>query len=594
MKKIVMAFIGLGLAGSSAIAGYTDTGDYWKCTNKSGGSWNFGRAPNSCDVYHFVDPEYIRNEFTPVIFNDSANIDDERREYMNYMYGVIRDTAAYYIKSRKPDVSEEELEAFVAASYAIAHQESYWSHYRVPSNGRLQFMRGDYGHGHGMMQVDDRWHFAAVNEGKGANLIFNLIYALEEYYDAWKVAPSKSCVSSPTNWYDRTRSAYSAYNGGISRICRWTNPNDKWSRNDKGFKAKFDNKQWESYVDDFDQPSFVDVECIASGGSNCENDGSGDATPRKSLIYRSAEYGACVFEEETEVFKCTQERFAQCLHHKVYAKSSGRVGFGKIRDEWDVYNFEEVETEGICSSVAGLMAPGTKIALGKNINVRRTPGGEKLGVMSKGKVTQVLSYEVTDAVELKRYYQVSFGSKRGYVYAGNKSDYAAWAKVSTSSLNYQSIASTGDHVIAHEAHPSLEDRDLTLEKGMSYEVLSVNYKDDLSLEYELSVDGTSYSFYAGSLNPYTHDELFKIGKAVVEPTPEPTPKPQVKYGRLSKSIWWKKMYKCPSTSCGKAGTLRGPRLTSSKLKIYENKNGWLKVEQKGKVGWIQQWYVKIY
>jgi len=593
MKKIIIAILGFGMFGSSAIAGFNDTSDYWKCTNRSGGSWTFGRAPNSCDVYHFVDPEYVRNEFSPVIFNDSSNIDEQRRVYMNRMYSVLRDTAEFYIKSRKPDVSDEELEAFIAASYAIAHQESYWSHYRVPSNGRLQFMRGDYGHGHGMMQVDDRWHFAAVNQGKGANLIYNIVYSLEEYYDAWKVAPSKSCVSRADDWYARTRSAYSAYNGGISRICRWTNPNDKWSRNDKGFKKKFDDKQWENYVDDFHAPAFVDIECIVDGGVNCQNDGSGDSTPRENIIYRSANLGNCVFEENSESFTCTSDRFAQCLHHKVHGGEFSRVGYGNLKEEWDTYNYEGAETEGICSSVTGLISAGNKISLGKNINVRRTPGGEKLGVISKGKVAQVLSYEVTDASILKRYYLISFGSKRGYVYAGDKSDYSSWAKISESNLNYQSVATAGDFVIAHDNHPSIDDDSIRLVRDEDYEVTSVEFKDDNSIIYSLDVDGTEYSFYAGSVNPFTHDEIFKIGKAVTKP--EPTePKPEIKYGRLSKKIWWKKIYKCPSTSCSKAGTIRGPRLTKSKLKIHENKNGWLKVEQKGKVGWIQQWYVKIY
>jgi hypothetical protein len=155
------------------------------------------------------------------------------------------------------------------------------------------------------------------------------------------------------------------------------------------------------------------------------------------------------------------------------------------------------------------------------------------------------------------------------------------------------VATDGDFVIAHDNHPSLDDDSIRLVRDEDYEVTSVEFKDDNSIIYSLDVDGTEYSFYAGSVNPFTHDEIFKIGKAVTKP--EPTePKPEIKYGRLSKKIWWKKIYKCPSTSCSKAGTIRGPRLSKRKLKIHENKNGWLKVEQKGKVGWIQQWYVKIY
>ncbi len=592
MKKIAIIYLFVTM---SSFAGFTDTQDYWKCTNKSGGSWNFGRAPNVCDVHHFVDPEYVKNEFAKVIFDDSSNVDAEREEYMTYMYGVIRDTARYYILSRKPEAEEDEIEAFVKSSYAIAHQESYWSHYRKPSNGRMQFMRGDYGHGHGMMQVDDRWHFTAINQGKGANLILNIVYSLEEYYDAWERAPSQKCVNSPTDWYAISRSAYSAYNGGASRICRWTNPRDKWARNDKGFKAKYDNRQWENYITDFEVPSFVDIGCIISGGTNCENDGSDNSLPRVNVIYRSNENGNCVYDDSADQFLCTQERFAQCLHHKIYDGSTRNVSYGNFKDEWDTYPVEQAEVEGICSTVEGLIKPGSRISLKKNINVRRTPGGDKLGVISSGKTAQVLSYEVTEAKSLKRYYQISFGSKVGYVYAGDKSDYSSWASISNSNLSYQKIAEVGNYVSSFENLPSMDDSSVNLINGEAYEVLGVTYNVDLSLNYELDVDGSSYHFYAGSLNPYTHDDFFKITKKVdtPNPTPEP-PKPVVKTGRLSKSIWWKKIYSCPSTSCKKAGTLRGPRLTKKKLKIYENKNGWLKVEQSGKVGWIKQQYVKVY
>jgi hypothetical protein len=58
-------------------------------------------------------------------------------------------------------------------------------------------------------------------------------------YDGWERAASASCVGKATNYLARTRAMYSVYNGGATKVCRWTNPNDKWAKNDKNYLDKF-------------------------------------------------------------------------------------------------------------------------------------------------------------------------------------------------------------------------------------------------------------------------------------------------------------------------------------------------------------------
>ena len=40
-------------------------------------------------------------------------------------------------------------------------------------------------------------------------------------YSKWKKAATASCVNSAIDWLNRSRSVYSAYNGGPSNTCRW-------------------------------------------------------------------------------------------------------------------------------------------------------------------------------------------------------------------------------------------------------------------------------------------------------------------------------------------------------------------------------------
>ena len=271
MKILFSASLAL-LLGSQLFApaqAYNATPDYWQCDNRVNGTWTFGHAPYGCDARRFGDDNFVYTNLGPAVFNDNLSASGERARYMSDLYPILREVADYYIWLRKPNVDSAEFQAWRRAVFAIAHQESYWSHYRKATDNRLKLMRGDYGHGHGIMQVDDRWHYVAVTGGKGWKLTDNIIYSLEEYYRAWQNAPTSGCLSSASNWRNRARAAYSAYNGGPSKICRWTNPNDTWARNDIGYAAKYDNQDWLGYVADTTAAPKVDVSCLIQGGSLC-------------------------------------------------------------------------------------------------------------------------------------------------------------------------------------------------------------------------------------------------------------------------------------------------------------------------------------
>ncbi len=229
----------------------TEPSDWWKCPTRLGGGWNFGRIPYGCDVEEFGDAEVVRTDFSPYIFDDEvADRSGERSRYVDELYGYLKEGAADYLSSRR-EASAEEVEAWRHAVYATAHQETFWTHYRKGSeeNDRmLTMIRGDHGHGHGLMQIDDRWHTEAIENGKGWHLDENLTYALDIYYREWQQAPDEWCVGSPTNWKERARAAYSAYNGGPTQHCRWTDPNDTWAQNDQGYLEKYEQRTWLDYV----------------------------------------------------------------------------------------------------------------------------------------------------------------------------------------------------------------------------------------------------------------------------------------------------------------------------------------------------------
>lgn len=404
---------------------WNETADYWKCQNRVSGSWQWGIAPYGCDGSVFGADAHLLTNYNAVIFQQARDYSSERARYMQEMYALLREASAHYIKSRKPSVSAAELAAFQRATFAVAYQESYWSHYRKASqDGRYKMMRGDFGHGHGLMQVDDRAHYTAATQGKGWELMQNIYYSLDEYYTAWQRAPSQSCVSSASDWRSRARAAYSAYNGGPARICRWTNPGDTWARNDNGFRDKYDGQAWLSYVADRNMAAKVNVKCLAGGGSNCPVE---KANPDHwyGKVVRTPAAEACVYDGKG--LHCMADlRHVACLSGVGNFDSATQVTAAE--HELSGLSKRVYDPHQTCHDVvAGLAPVGSVIQLSRSNNLRSTPNGDLIHAVEGGAVLQVLDLVVMDNASHKRFYQVSHKGKTGYIWGGSDSDYRDWS-----------------------------------------------------------------------------------------------------------------------------------------------------------------------
>ncbi len=410
-------------------AAYRDTAANWKCYNSVSGSWTFGRAPYGCDVSAFANATAAQQRYQPVIFNDQVSSKTaEQRRFMQEMLPLVRDTAVYYLKIRKPNASTAETNAWIRAAYAISHQESYWSHYRKASDGRLKMMRGDYGHGHGLMQVDDRWHYPALQEGKGWNLVENITYSLDEYYAAWQRAPSQSCVSSASDWKSRARAAYSAYNGGPSKICRWTNPKDTWARNDIGFLQKWNARDWEDYVADLNRNASLDVPCLINGGNNCSEPDSGEDLNNALIKLTTGE--ACVLKDDT-MYCIESDKHATCLAGIASYDASSVIQ--RTPADVGLYDRKVLSSHDVCqSTVNGLFAVTDVVTLTKNNVLRATPGGLKLLDIPADSQLQILDFAVTNTENFNRFYRVQFDNQVGFIWGGDHRDFQDWLTTSAS------------------------------------------------------------------------------------------------------------------------------------------------------------------
>lgn len=403
------------------------TPDHYRCSNAISGEWNFGRAPQGCDASSFGEDKVVQQSYLGVVFDDFAPRTAERQRYMEELHAVIREASTYYMKKRKPSVSAAELQAWNLGIMATASQETFWSHYRIGSDGRLKMMRGDFGHGHGMMQVDDRAHFPAIERGLGWNLALHMAYAMDIYYAAWERAPAQSCVGSATNYTARIRAAWAAYNGGPSRICRWTNPNDTWARNDQNFLNSLNGKRWLNFIADTNKSTSIDIACLMEQRENCTSSQPNPEplpTLQEKILYRTADRKVCVYQGGT--LSCLEEeRDRLCL--KVVGSFSGDVATELPSQLLQSAPVKIYDRHQLCQVYdASLIPVSTSVVMNKSINLRLTPGGGILGVIPQGEVTSVLDFEVRTENVNDRYYKVSFAGKQGYVFGGNKNDWKSW------------------------------------------------------------------------------------------------------------------------------------------------------------------------
>jgi hypothetical protein len=428
MKKIIFTLVALLHSPGSPAA---TTADWYKCTGRVGGEWNYGRVPSACDASAFGEDRVVTSTYPKQIFLDIAARDPERRRYMEEVHAVIRDAAEYYIRKRKPNVGEDEVKQWVFSILVVAAQETRISHYRKTTSDKLKMIRGDVGHGHGLMQIDDRSHLPVIDRGIAWNLISNITYGMDVYFAAWERAPSQSCVKNAASfWEARTRSAWSAYNGGPSRICRWADPNNAHAAKDKQFYDMYRNRTWRTYIADERKPASVDVPCLVENLQNCPPPGAPPVPspiPVSGKLYAAPEGQYCVFTGG--VFRCVAEfRDALCLNSLVSISSPQATN---MITEFTRLPRTMEDRHGLCRRYDSSLHPvGAFVEFQQNIYVRSVPGGGQLGVARIGEIGEVLDFEVRNHPGRDRYYKIRVGGMTGFVYSGQPASQTAWVTLS--------------------------------------------------------------------------------------------------------------------------------------------------------------------
>lgn len=418
------------------------TADYYKCTHRESGEWNYGRAPSVCSANPFGPDSTIFSTYPELIFLDTATRTAERTRYVTELSATIRDAAEYYIKKRKPSISAAELTQWKFAIQLVAAHESRLSHYRKTTDTRLKMMRGDYGHGHGLMQIDDRAHFNPVNNGIAWNLITNLTYAMDIYYAQWERAPSQSCVGSATNWKARIRAAWAAYNGGPGSICRFTNAKSAWAANDENFLTMYNNQNWKTFITNSALASSVDAACLIEKKENCAKPGNQD-TFVNGKLYQLPDKSTCAYLGGK--LQCvTEYRDAICLRALGTVDLTNATSIASTGGKTVVKN----ERHALCQKFDGtLFAVGAYLKTNVNINLRATPGGSLMSTVPSQTTLQITDFELRNAPVNDRYYQVTYKNQKGYLYAGDLSDHNAWAsETSAPSTLPSTLALAGEKI----------------------------------------------------------------------------------------------------------------------------------------------------
>lgn len=419
--------------------------DWWQCSSRKGGDWTYGRAPSICLVDHMQTQASVKNQYAPVLFDDRQSRSGERRRYMTQLNAFAKEVAKYYLTKRKPRVSQAELQAFTKGLLTLMQQETVWSHFRASSDQLVRYMRGDSGHGHGLMQVDDRSHQTVLLQGKGVDLANNMIYGLDVFYAAWQRAPSQSCVHGEDDYDNRIRAAWAAYNGGPSRLCRWTSTSGTYAHHDQQFYSKLKNQSFKSYITNENLKSDLNVSCLVEGTRPCANTGNKpiEVQPEQGQLYQ-VDSMYCLWGDSLECVNQLSDVSCLELEKGRSLKVQGLVDKETIKNKPMV----ERDRNQLCQdNVDGLYEVSQVIELKKNINIRKSPGGERLATASQNYKTKVVDFVVTSSQDQKRYYKINFNGVLGYVYAGDSQSYFSWAvRRDDSQVQHPVMASIGEDI----------------------------------------------------------------------------------------------------------------------------------------------------
>lgn len=581
MRQPLYVFFGISLALFSSMVGWcqSSTPDYWQCNNRTTGEWSFGRVPSICDIDPFMDLYVASKQYDVVVFQDRNNRTEERERYMNQMNALIEETALYYASLRNPQASNEELSYWVRGIKAMAHQETFWSHYRIPTTKNyVQMMRGDRGHGHGIFQVDDRWHFSDIKSGKGANLMLNMFKGLDVFFSAWKDSIKAKCVSSATDYVSRVRSTWSQYNGGASNICRWA----KGVQKDKDFFTRYQDQAWKKFITDYSIETTVNIECLAQGQENCPPRQTDDFVWKEDHLY-ILNSGYYCFHKNFQNHCVTQLDDVTCLALKFSPTSKEEQAMEVPDEATDDFPKIHHDRHQLCqSSVSNLYPVGTYIKIKKDINLRQTPGGNLVSTLKSGDILQVQDFMALNKEVQSRYYKIMTDQKSGYLYAGNATSFKDWAVTTTTRPKERYLTLEKETLFNNNLAPlSIRTADGheigEIGVGEEFEVFQTKVQgDNNSILYLVDQKGPGYVF-AGQLLPDLKLLLRPQDKTVLLFTV-----------KLHQDNPFEFLKSCPSLECDDTRYfVYGPQFSDRPIGIYQIKQDWyLARNHLGQEGWI--------
>jgi hypothetical protein len=331
---------------------------------------------------------------------------------------------------------------------------------------------------------------------------------MDIFYKNWEKAPSQTCVKSATNYEARIRASWAAYNGGSGKICRWTDPNDKWAQNDKNFYTHYSKRLWEKYNANPSKEASIDVACLIEKKENCPAPGTGTETPalKSGVLYKSSAGPYCVISN-SKASCVTEARDAICLKQiSPYSVDEATAVKDTVLASYSPVNQDR---HALCKSYENtLYAVGTNIEIQKNTNLRSSPGGGIVTVVPKDQVVTILDFELRSAPDNDRYYKVNYQGKEGYVFGGNKTDYLTWAVVATNNNLPSTLAKVGEYVklvnaagVNHRATPGGTLIRL-IPKGTQLQVQEVFVEDSNNkVYYRVTYQGQTGYIYTGLLLP---------------------------------------------------------------------------------------------
>jgi hypothetical protein len=400
------------------------------CQGKDPGVWEWGEAADGCDANRYGSVSRLKYIFSEFIFDrSSAGNVEMRKDYVTNVNALLRDLSTKYIRERRPDVQEDEVIAFVDAIHAVAHQETFWSHYRISAKGEYKLATGDRNISHGMMQINQRYH-ASREQDRSFDIVGNVGFGIEHYYTGWDAALKAKCVMRAKNqtraqtFENVTRAAYSAYNGGPGAICRWTNPGHPWAKNDKNYFMKLNGRGWKEFVRDENHKLNVDLDCVRSGDDFCAvaKERRNDFITSRPLVMEDG--STCVTTDGRRLHCAQDVRVFTCLAGLSDEVSTATPLKIKVTDR-DITTLPRLVVENrldLCrTSFPEIASIGDVVTTHVAIALKSEIGGRTIGFTKKNQSFQVLDVEVRLDQQHERHYRILLSNKvEGWISGGTR------------------------------------------------------------------------------------------------------------------------------------------------------------------------------